>query len=188
MKFEETPLKGAYLINIEKKGDERGFFARSFCQKEFNNIGLLSEFVQVNNSLTQSKGTIRGMHYQLNPSAEVKLVRCIRGALYDVILDLRPDSSSFGKWFGRELSAKNRQMMYVPRGFSHGFITLEDNTETFYFASEFYSPNNERGIRYNDPRFGIDWPIEPTELSKKDENFPDFDPDWHGISSLTGFV
>ena len=188
MKFLKTPLEGAYLISLEKLGDERGFFARTFCELEFSKIGLFSKFVQVNNSLTESKGTIRGMHYQLPPSSEVKLVRCIHGSLYDVIIDLRPDSSSFGKWFGSELSAENRQMMYVPKGFGHGFVTLENHTETFYFASDFYSPTLERGIRYDDPYFGIDWPISITESSEKDKNFPVSDPDWHGVSSLTGLV
>ena len=188
MKFLKTPLAGASLISLEKREDERGFFARTFCELEFSKIELASKFVQVNNSFTKSKGTIRGMHYQLEPSAEVKLVRCISGSLYDVIIDLRPDSSSFGQWFGSELSAENRQMMYVPKGFAHGFVTLEDNTETFYFASDFYSPNLERGIRFDDPYFGIDWPVMITESSDKDKNFPDFDPDWHGIASFAGLL
>ena len=188
MKFITTPLEGAYLINLEKYEDERGFFARVFCESEFQEMGLSSRFIQVNNSLTGSKGTIRGMHYQLEPSAEVKIVRCIRGSLYDAIIDLRPDSSSFGKWFGSELSAENRQMMYVPKGVAHGFLTLEDNTETFYFASNSYSPDLERGIRFDDPYFGVEWPIPVTESSQKDKSFPAFDPEWHGVNSLSGLV
>ena len=188
MKFDETPLKGAYLISLEKLEDERGFFARTFCNQEFSNNGLISQFVQVNNSFTKSKGTVRGMHYQLEPSAEVKLVRCINGALYDVIIDLRPDSTTFGKWFGSELSVENRQMMYVPKGFAHGFVTLQDSTETFYFASDFYAAELERGIRYDDPCFQIDWPIKVSESSEKDKIFPDFNLDWHGISSLSGLT
>ena len=128
------------------------------------------------------------MHYQLKPSAEVKLVRCINGALYDVIIDLRPDSATFGKWFGSELSVENRQMMYVPKGFAHGFVTLQDSTETFYFASDFYFAELERGIRYDDPYFQIDWPIKVSASSEKDKNFPDFNLDWHGISSLSGLT
>jgi len=188
MNFQETPLKGAYLINLDKLEDERGFFARAFCNQEFANNGLISQFVQVNNSFTKLKGTIRGMHYQLEPSAEVKIVRCITGALYDVIIDLRPNSTTFGKWFGSELSAENRQMMYVPKGFAHGFVTLLDSTETFYFASDFYSSELERGIRHDDPYFKIDWPIEVIESSEKDKNFPDFNLDWHGISSFSGLT
>ncbi len=186
MKFIRTSLEGAYLIGLDKYEDERGFFARIFCKSEFEEMGLSSKFIQVNNSLTRYKGTIRGMHYQLEPSAEVKIVRCIRGSLYDAIIDLRPDSSSFGEWFGSELSAENRQMMYVPKGFAHGFLTLEDNTETFYFASSSYSPDLERGIRYNDPYFGIEWPISVTQSSQKDRECPDFDPGWHGVSFLSG--
>lgn len=179
MKFEETPLPGAYVIDLEKRGDERGFFARVFCENEFNELGLSTNFVQVNNSLSADRGTLRGMHYQLAPKAETKLVRCIRGSLYDVILDLREDSPTFGKSFGAELSAENRRMMYVPKGFAHGFITLSDDAEAFYFVDEFYAPQNERGVRWNDPAFKIDWPIEPVVLSEKDQNHPDFDRAHH---------
>ena len=179
MKFTETPLKGAYLIDLEKRGDDRGFFARAFCEKEFGGHELATCFVQVNDSLSAIKGTLRGMHYQLAPKAEVKLVRCIRGALYDVILDLRAGSATFGQSFGAELTAENRRMMYVPKGFAHGFITLEPDTEAFYFVDAFYRPELERGIRWNDPRFKIQWPAEPTVLSDKDRNQRDFDPAWH---------
>ena len=179
MIFAEAPLPGAYVIELEKRSDERGFFARVFCEKEFAEQNLASRFVQANNSLAREKGTLRGMHYQLRPAAEVKLVRCIRGALYDVILDLRDGSPSFGQHFGIELTGENRKMLYVPKGFAHGFITLEDDTETFYFADEFYSPERERGIRWNDPRFGIQWPLDPVVISEKDSGHPDFDPAYH---------
>ena len=179
MDFHQTALKDAYLIELNRLGDERGFFARAFCRNEFAEVGLVTNFVQVNNSLSSTRGTLRGMHYQLSPHSETKLVRCIRGALYDVIIDLRPDSPTFKHHFGVELSAENRSMLYVPKGFAHGFITLEDNTEAFYFVDEFYAPPSERGIRWNDPAFGIEWPIEPAELSAKDAAHPDFDPAVH---------
>jgi dTDP-4-dehydrorhamnose 3,5-epimerase len=179
MIFHETPLAGAYLIDLEKRGDDRGFFARAFCEKEFGAHGLATRFVQVNNSLSAQKGTLRGMHYQLAPRAETKLVRCIRGSLFDVILDLRQGSPTFGRSFGAELTAENRRMMYVPKGFAHGFITLEDGTETFYFADDFYAPEQERGVRWNDPRFRIEWPGSPTVISEKDRGHRDFDPAWH---------
>ena len=135
MIFTETPLKGAYLIDLEKRGDDRGFFARAFCEREFGAQGLVTRFVQANNSLTAQKGTLRGMHYQLAPKAETKVVRCIRGALYDAILDLREGSPTFGQSFGAELTAENRRMMYVPKGFAHGFMTLTDDAEAFYFVN-----------------------------------------------------
>ncbi len=179
MIFTETPLPGAWLIDLEKRGDDRGFFARAFCVNEFGKHGLATQFVQVNNSLSAQKGTLRGMHYQLAPKGETKVVRCIRGALYDVLLDLRRDSPTFGKSFGAELTAENRRMMYVPKGFAHGFITLADDTEAFYFVDEFYAPDRERGVRWNDPRFKIAWPIAPVVLSDKDRNHRDFDAAWH---------
>jgi len=179
MIFTPTPLAGAYLIDLDKKTDARGFFARAFCEQEFNQHGLITRICQVNNSLSVQKGTLRGMHYQLAPKAETKVVRCLRGALYDVILDLRVGSPSFGKSFGAELTADNRRMMYVPKGFAHGFITLTDNTEAMYFVDEFYSPETERGIRYDDPKFQIGWPAQPTLVSDKDKAYPDFDPNWH---------
>ncbi len=179
MIFTKTPLAGAYLIDLEKRGDDRGFFARVFCEVEFAEHDLVTRFVQVNNSLSAERGTLRGMHYQLAPKAETKVVRCIRGALWDVILDLREGSSTFGQWFGAELSADNRRMMYAPKGFGHGFITLTDDAEAFYFADEAYAPDYERGIRWNDPQFEIEWPIEPAVISEKDQNHPDFDPGYH---------
>lgn len=179
MIFTETPLKGAYVIGLEKRGDERGFFARVFCRREFEEHGLVTAFVQVNNSLSGRKGTLRGMHYQLAPKAETKLMRCVRGAFYDVILDLRPGSPTFGQSFGIELSADNRLMLYVPKGFAHGFLTLTDVSEAFYFVDEFYDPQAERIVRWNDPRFAIRWPAAPEVLSEKDRNARDFDPTYH---------
>jgi dTDP-4-dehydrorhamnose 3,5-epimerase len=179
MKFIPTPLPDAFVIELEKRGDDRGFFARAFCEQEFQAAGLPSHFVQVNNSLSAQRGTLRGMHYQLAPKAETKLVRCIRGALYDVILDLRRESPTFGRSFGVELNAPNRKMVCVPKGFAHGFITLADDTEAFYFVDEFYAPQQERGVRWNDPKFGIKWPMEPVVMSDKDRQWRDFDPAWH---------
>jgi dTDP-4-dehydrorhamnose 3,5-epimerase len=179
MLFTPTPLGGAYLVDLQRKGDERGFFARLFCENEFNAHALVGHFRQVNNSISAEKGTLRGMHYQLAPKAETKLVRCSRGALFDMIIDLRVGSPTFGKSFGAELSAENRRMMYVPKGFAHGFLTLADETETIYFVDEFYAPERERIVRYNDPKFGLCWPMAPSVMSDKDKNAPDFDPGWH---------
>jgi dTDP-4-dehydrorhamnose 3,5-epimerase len=187
VRFQKTPLEGAYLVELEKRGDERGFFARLFCEKEFAVAGLETRFVQANNSLTLKKGTLRGLDYQLPPAAEVKIVRAIRGALWDVIVDLRPGSPSYLKWFGAELSEYNRYMLYIPRGFGHGFITLTDNVEAFYFHSAFYSPEAERGLRWNDPAVSIGWPTQPREMSEKDSNWPDLDPEFHGFEALRGF-
>lgn len=177
--FHETPLGAAYVVELEKRADERGFFARMFCRNEFRDAGLQSDFVQVNNSLSSQQATLRGMHYQLPPHAETKVIRCIRGSLWDCILDLRPDSPTFGKWFGETLSAENRKMMYVPKGFAHGFITLEPDSEAIYLVNEFYASEYERGLRWNDPKFGIGWPVAPQVISEKDANARDFDPDWH---------
>lgn len=188
MKFHNTPLHGARLIELERRGDDRGFFARFFCEKEFAEAGLVDRFVQVNNSLTGKAGTLRGLHYQLAPAAEVKVVRCIQGALYDAIVDLRPDSPTFGKSFGAELNSENRLMMYVPRGFAHAILTLRDDTEALYLVSNFYSPENERGLRWNDPRFNIEWPITPREVSEKDGKWPDFDPEFHGVEKLRNLI
>lgn len=179
MKFTETPLKGACVIELEKRGDDRGFFARFFCEREYQAHQLNPKIVQINNSLSRIKGTLRGMHYQLAPKAEDKVVRCLRGALFDAIIDLRPDSPTYLQHFTIELTAENRTMLYVPKGFAHGFLTLAEDTETFYLATEFYSPELERGVRYNDPKFGIRWPFEPAVISDKDRNHPDFNPAIH---------
>jgi dTDP-4-dehydrorhamnose 3,5-epimerase len=184
MRFLPTLLSGAYLIELERRGDARGFFARAYCEREFAAAGLETRFVQVNNSLTAKRGTLRGMHYQLPPAAEVKLVRCLRGALQDVIIDLRPESPTHGQWFGAELTAENRTMMYVPRGFAHGFLTLADETEVFYMVSAFYAPEQERGVRFDDPRFGVRWPIAPIEVSDKDRAWADYDSGGADASAL----
>ena len=186
MIFHKTPLEGVFLIEPEKRGDERGFFARVFCDDEFATHGLETRFVQANNSLTAKKGTLRGMHYQLPPAAEVKLVRCIRGGFHDLIVDLRPDSPSFGKWFGADLTAENRMTMYVPRGFAHGFVTLTEDAEAYYLVSAPYAPQQERGLRFDDPWFAAQWPVRPTEVSAKDGSWPAFDPVYHAIESLRG--
>lgn len=174
MIFHRTPLESAFLIDLEKRGDERGFFSRLFCAQEFGQHNLESQFVQANNSYSREQGTLRGLHYQLPPHEEVKLVRCIRGSFYDVILDLRPHSKTFGKSFGAVLSADNRLMMYVPKGFAHGFLTLEPESEVLYFVSTYYSKESERGIRWDDPRFAISWPGEPVVISERDQNHPDY--------------
>ena len=175
MKFTETPLQGAYLITPELLEDERGFFARSFCRHEFADHGLNADFVQGNLSFNKLKGTLRGMHYQAHPHAEVKLVRCTAGAIYDVIIDLRAESPTFMNWFAAELTAENYQQLYVPKGFSHGYQTMEDHTEVSYQVSSFYSPASERGVRWNDPAFGIAWPLAVSFISCKDAAHPDWE-------------
>lgn len=179
MVFEETELQGCYVIELEKHGDERGFFARFFCRNEFRQQGLVENFVQINNSLSKIKGTLRGLHYQLAPKAETKIVRCIQGAILDVVVDLRPSSDSYLKHVAIELSAANRKALYVPKGFAHGFLSLTENTEVFYLVDEYYAPEYERGIRYDDPTFAIPWPAEPTVLSDKDRAHPDFSAETH---------
>jgi len=174
MKFEETTLHGAYLIHLEPIKDERGFFARSWCQDEFEAHGLDANLTQCSISYNARKSTLRGMHYQTAPHEETKLVRCTRGALYDVIVDLRRDSPTFKQWFATELTAENHLAMYVPKGFAHGLQTLEDNTEAFYQMSEKYFPQSAAGVRWNDPAFGIIWPDREPTLSQKDRNYQDF--------------
>lgn len=181
MLFTPTPLEGAYLIELEKRGDDRGFFARMFCEDEFKAHGLVGKFVQINNSLTMSKGTVRGMHYQLPPHAEVKLMRCVKGAIFDVIVDLRDGSKTFGQWFGAELTAENRKMMYVPKGFAHGFMSLTDDTEIIYPVSAAYAPESERGLRWDDPAIGINWPMAVQEVSQKDQTWNDLDRSTHAV-------
>ena len=224
MIFTETKLKGAYIIDIEKLEDERGFFARSFCQKEFESHGLNPRLVQCNISFNLKKGTLRGIHYQVAPHEEAKLVRCVRGSIYDVIIDIRPDSETYCQWIGVELGifslqltahssqsvssschlpspifspSSNRseltahclpglanssqltaqyRMLYIPEGFAHGYLTLEDDTEIFYQMSQFYAPESARGVRWNDPAFNIQWPIEVQVISERDKTYPDFRP------------
>jgi len=174
MIFTETKLKGAYVIDIERLHDERGFFARSWCQKEFQTQGLTPELVQCSVSFNAKKGTLRGMHYQVKPYEEAKLIRCTMGSLYDVIVDLRQDSSTYRQYVGFVLSADNHQMLYIPEGFAHGFLTLEDNTEIFYQMSEFFAPDHARGFRWNDPAFRISWPADIQVISDRDRSLPDF--------------
>jgi dTDP-4-dehydrorhamnose 3,5-epimerase len=174
MIFTETPLKGAFVIEPEIIKDERGFFARTFCQEEFTSRGLNPNVAQCNISFNSKKGTLRGMHYQTEPYAEVKLVRCTRGTIYDVIIDLRPNSATSKKWFAVELSADNRKMLYIPEGFAHGFQTLEDTTEVFYQMSEFYHIEYARGVRWDDPAFGIKWPTGRRIIADRDRDHPDF--------------
>jgi len=175
MIFNEGEIQDAYIIDIEKYEDERGFFGRAFCQKEFEEHGLDRDMVQTNVSLSKKRGTLRGMHYQSKPYQEAKLVRCTRGALYDVIVDVRADSPTFKQWIGVELTADNYRMLYVPKGCAHGFITLEDDTEALYQVSAFYAPGHEKGLRYNDPAFAIEWPIDVRVISDKDRQWPDFE-------------
>ncbi len=172
MIFTETKLRGAYQIDFELRADERGYFARSFCQEEFSSHGLQTAIVQCNVSFNRKKGTIRGMHFQIPPRAEAKLVRCTRGAIYDVIIDLRPESATYRSWTSVELTADNHRMLYIPEGFAHGFQTLEDSSEVFYEMFEFYSPEHACGVRWDDPAFGIFWPLPHPVLSDKDRAYP----------------
>ena len=177
MKFIETELRGAFLIDPERLEDERGFFARTWCRKEFEQYGLNVDWVQCNISYNTRKGTLRGLHYQAAPFAEAKLVRCTMGAIYDVILDLRPDSDTYRQWISAELSAENRKMIYIPQGFAHGFQTLVDHTEVFYQMNAFYAPEYARAVRWNDPQFNIHWPEAERTISEKDQKIQEFDPE-----------
>jgi len=177
MIFKKTNLEDACVIELEKIEDERGFFARVWDSKKFLENDLNPKIVQCNISRSKLKGTIRGLHYQKNPFEENKLIRCTKGKIFDVLLDLRPTSKTFKKYEGFELSEDNHKMVYVPEGFAHGFQTLENNTEVFYQVSQFYSPNSENGIRWNDPAFKIKWPLDVTEISQKDQNWKLFKED-----------
>jgi dTDP-4-dehydrorhamnose 3,5-epimerase len=175
VKFTQTTLKDAVLIELEKRGDERGFFARTFCAKEFAAEGLETVFVQANTSQSALAGTLRGMHFQRPPNGEVKVIRCVKGAVYDVIIDLRSGSPTFGRWEGFELSEVNGRMLYVPKGFAHGFQTRADDTAVAYQVSHPYTPGAEGGLRWDDPAFAIAWPRPVTVLSDKDAAWPDAD-------------
>lgn len=176
MIFTETNLSGAYIIDIEKREDERGFFARSWCQREFVERGLDPNLVQCNLSYNRVKGTLRGMHLQLPPNAETKVIRCTMGALYDVIIDLRYGSPTFQHWTAVDLTAENRRALYVPKGFAHGFLTLADHTEAFYLMSEFHAPESAYGFRWNDPAFSVFWPAAVQVISARDRTYADYDP------------
>jgi dTDP-4-dehydrorhamnose 3,5-epimerase len=179
MIFTETPLKGAYVVEVQQLRDERGFFGRSWCKNEFAEHGLNPAIAQSNISLNYVKGTVRGMHYQIAPFREAKVVRCTRGSIFDVIIDLRRESETFMKWFGIELSSENYSMLYVPERFAHGFQTLQDQSEVFYEISQIYSASHARGVRWDDPHFDIHWPLEISTISEKDRLYPDLN-----VSSL----
>jgi dTDP-4-dehydrorhamnose 3,5-epimerase len=181
MTFTETILKGSYVIELNAFTDERGWFARTYCKKEFNTIGHHDEWVQMNHSFTKNKGAIRGMHFQLPPFSEIKLVRCIAGAVYDIIIDLRKDSATFLQWFGVELSAQNKKMIYIPAGFAHGFQTLSNDCELIYHHSQFYMAGAEGGIKYNDPGVNINWPLAVTNISERDNQHSLLDENFKGI-------
>ncbi len=181
MKFSETRLKGAYVITPEPFVDDRGSFARVFCKNEFSAIGHKGDFVQINHSVNKLKGTFRGIHYQLPPFGEIKLIRCISGKVYDIIVDIRKGSPTFLKSFAVEISAENMKMMYVPEGFAHGFITLEDNSQVIYHHTTYYEPGHEAGLRYNDPALQLELPIGPSIMTEKDKNHPLIDNSFKGI-------
>lgn len=175
MIFTETKLQGAFILDLEERPDDRGFFARTFCMKEFEAHGLKPTVAQCNLSFNHKAGTLRGMHYQTPPAAETKLVRCTRGAIYDVIIDMRPDSPTYLQHIGVELSEDNRRALYVPELFAHGYQALTDGAEVVYQVGEFYTPGYERGIRYDDPTFGIEWPMPITVISDKDASWMPFE-------------
>lgn len=182
MKFTEAPLKGSFAIEPEPFSDDRGWFARTYCKNEFQQIGHTKEWVQINHSFTNKKGTIRGMHFQYPPFTEIKMLRCIAGAVYDVIVDIRSGSPTFLKWFGVELSAANKKMLYIPDGFAHGFQTITENAELIYHHSSFYQPGYEGGIKYDDPKLKIEWPLPVTEISVRDNNHLFITNDFTGIN------
>jgi len=174
MVFTQTKLSGAYIIDIDPMEDERGFFARTFCREEFAEHGLSLNVAQCNLSHNLKKGTLRGMHYQVAPWQEAKLVSCVAGSIYDVVLDLRKDSPTYCQWIAVELSARSHRMLYVPEKFAHGFQTLEDHSDVFYQISEFYTPQAARGVRWDDPAFAVQWPDGPRIISERDRKYPDF--------------
>lgn len=174
MTFRETALPGVWEIDIESESDARGFFARCWCRREFESRRLNSALAQCSISFNPGKGTLRGLHYQKAPHGETKLVRCTQGAIYDVVADLRPESPTFAKWTATTLSSQNHRMVYVPEGCAHGFLTLEDQTEVFYQISEFFHAASAHGVRWDDPRFRIDWPSQPEVISERDRTYNDF--------------
>jgi dTDP-4-dehydrorhamnose 3,5-epimerase len=180
MLFNELSLLGAFVVHPERSEDSRGYFARTFCRDEFASHGLAGDFVQCSTSFNVRRGTLRGMHFQLAPYEEIKLVRCTRGAVLDVIVDLRPNSRSFCQWFALELTARNGYAVYIPGGIAHGFQTLVDEAEVFYQMTERYHPESHAGVRWDDPTFGIDWPIRPAILSRKDASYKNFRMDGTG--------
>lgn len=181
MKFVEAPLDGAYVIELEPFEDERGLFARTFCQNEFAAIGFHKQIVQINHSVTRQKGAIRGMHYQLQPACETKIIRCVQGKVFDVMVDIRAGSPTFMQWHGVELSKDNLRMVYIPDGFAHGFQSFTDNAELIYHHSDFYSPEHERGLRFDDHALAINWPLPVSVISPKDQSYPLIDNNFKGI-------
>jgi dTDP-4-dehydrorhamnose 3,5-epimerase len=181
MKFIGTPLAGAYVVELEPFRDDRGLFARTFCQREFAEIGFHKPIVQINHSLTRQKGAIRGMHFQRPPACETKIIRCVQGAVFDVMVDLRAGSPTFLQWHGVELSKENLRMVYIPEGFAHGFQTLTGETELIYHHSAFYSPEDEQGVRFDDPSLAIHWPLAAVCISSKDQSYPWMDRNFKGI-------
>lgn len=181
MTFSPTTLEGSFLVDLQTFTDERGWFARYYCKDEFGQIGHQKEWVQMNHSFSTQKGTIRGMHFQPAPHKEIKLVRCIAGAVFDVIVDVRKNSPTFLQWFGTELSALNKRALYIPEGFAHGFQCLEDHCELLYHHSEFYKPGAEGGIRYDDAAVAINWPLPVTVISERDKNHPLLDKEFKGV-------
>jgi dTDP-4-dehydrorhamnose 3,5-epimerase len=182
MKFIEAPLGGAYVIELEPFRDERGLFARTFCQKEFSGIGFKKPIVQINHSLTRQRGAIRGMHYQRPPACEIKIIRCVQGTVLDVMVDLRAGSPTFRQWYGVELSKGNMRMVYIPEGFAHGFQALTDNAALIYHHSAFYSPEDEQGLRFDDPALAILWPLPAVGISSKDRDYPLMDNHFKGLT------
>ncbi len=182
MIFHKTPMKGAHVIELEPFKDERGMFSRLFCKEELEKIGHTGEIVQVNHSVTREKGALRGMHYQRPPHAEIKIVRCIRGAVFDVMVDIRKGSDTFLKWFGVELTRENNKAVYIPQGFAHGFQVLAPDSELLYFHAEFYSPEHEGALCFEDPAVGIEWPLEVTDISGRDRSHPFINESFEGVS------
>ena len=172
MQFEPTPFKDAWIVTLDPIGDDRGYFARAFCRKEFEAYGIEADMVQCNASFSKEAGTLRGLHYQTDPASETKLMRCVQGSLFDVIVDMRPESPTYLQYFGVHLSAENLKMLFIPRNFAHGYLALEPNTAAYYLVGEYYTPELERGVRYDDPLLGIDWPLEVNVISQKDRNWP----------------
>jgi len=182
MKIKQTSLQDAFIIEPEPFKDDRGLFARVFCQHELQNILNGKNIVQINHSLTRQKGALRGMHFQYPPKAEIKMVKCLGGSIFDVMIDLRKGFHTFMKWHGEVLTAKNMRMMFIPEGFAHGFQTLEKDCEVLYLHTEFYDPEHEGGVRYNDPKINISWPLNVTDISEKDQNHALLSTDFEGLS------
>jgi len=182
MKFNETPLSGCYTIDLDRLIDSRGWFSRTYCHDEFAAIGFYDNWVQHNHSYSASAGTIRGMHYQKMPAGEVKLIRCISGHVFDVAIDLRPDSETYLEWFATELSASNKKMIFIPKGFAHGFQALSDDVELLYCHSELYKPEYEAGLNYLDPKLAIEWPLDITSISDRDKQHPFINRNFEGVN------